>query len=313
MNKMKIYINTIFLFLGTYAFGQEIVYDIHNTTLEDCIKFEEPIGSELIPTTSNHISFSGEAQPINFKRLEEIIPDLIVFYKFKESDSTLTSILYEWDVSNFDKRDNNKQSAEIQEGVKEKYYELKSKLLKEFQKVEIDSNYSNIARFDPENIFEQSCNWEPNDSTSIELYSTVSNFYKKEGASTINPVHRIRLYIKNKERKKEPPILDDKRKSDLDSLTFRFFDSIKKSEFEISKELLSEAIRSQATKEVLKQIYNSIEDVSNFELSATGIQYGMDGKSYTILNYSRIEKDENTNVNNFKVVFNDKNEIVSLK
>jgi len=310
---MKIYINTIFLFLGTYAFGQEIVYDIHNTTLEDCIKFEESIGSELIPTTSNHISFSGEAQPINFKRLEEIIPDLIVFYKFKESDSTLTSILYEWDVSNFDKRDNNKQSAEIQEGVKEKYYELKSKLLKEFQKVEIDSNYSNIARFDPENIFEQSCNWEPNDSTSIELYSTVSNFYKKEGASTINPVHRIRLYIKNKERKKEPPILDDKRKSDLDSLTFRFFDSIKKSEFEISKELLSEAIRSQATKEVLKQIYNSIEDVSNFELSATGIQYGMDGKSYTILNYSRIEKDENTNVNNFKVVFNDKNEIVSLK
>ena len=313
MNKMKIYINTIFLFLGTYAFGQEIVYDIHNTTLEDCIKFEESIGSELIPTTSNHISFSGEAQPIKFKRLEEIIPDLIVFYKFKESDSTLTSILYEWDVSNFDKRDNNKQSAEIQEGVKEKYYELKSKLLKEFQKVEIDSNYSNIARFDPENIFEQSCNWEPNDSTSIELYSTVSNFYKKEGASTINPVHRIRLYIKNKERKKEPPILDDKRKSDLDSLTFRFFDSIKKSEFEISKELLSEALRSQATKEVLKQIYNSIEDVSNFELSATGIQYGMDGKSYTILNYSRIEKDENTNVNNFKVVFNDKNEIVSLK
>jgi len=310
---MKIYINTIFLFLGTYAFGQEIVYDIHNTTLEDCIKFEESIGSELIPTTSNHISFSGEAQPIKFKRLEEIIPDLIVFYKFKESDSTLTSILYEWDVSNFDKRDNNKQSAEIQEGVKEKYYELKSKLLKEFQKVEIDSNYSNIARFDPENIFEQSCNWEPNDSTSIELYSTVSNFYKKEGASTINPVHRIRLYIKNKERKKEPPILDDKRKSDLDSLTFRFFDSIKKSEFEISKELLSEALRSQATKEVLKQIYNSIEDVSNFELSATGIQYGMDGKSYTILNYSRIEKDENTNVNNFKVVFNDKNEIVSLK
>ena len=310
---MKIYIITIFLFLGIYAFGQEIVYDIHNTTLEDCIKFEETIGSELIPTTSNHISFSGEAQPIKFKRLKEIIPDLIVFYKFKESDSTLISILYEWDVSNFDKRDNNKQSAEIQEGVKEKYYELKSKLLKEFQKVEIDSNYSNIARLDPENIFEQSCNWEPNDSTSIELYSTVSNFYKKEGASTINPVHRIRLYIKNKERKKEPPILDDKRKSDLDSLTFRFFDSIKKSEFEISKELLSDAIRSQATEEVLKQIYNSIEDVSNFELSATGIQYGMDGKSYTILNYSRIEKDENTNVNNFKVVFNDKNEIVSLK
>jgi len=65
------------LFIGITVFGQEFGFDIHNTSLDEYIKMEEKLGSERIPTTSNHISFSGDAQPIKFKRKEKKISDLI--------------------------------------------------------------------------------------------------------------------------------------------------------------------------------------------------------------------------------------------
>ena len=71
---------------------------------------EERLGGERISTTSNHISFRGEAQPIKFLRKEKEIPDLTVYYFFKKADSTMSYILYEWDISNFEKQENNQKS-----------------------------------------------------------------------------------------------------------------------------------------------------------------------------------------------------------
>ena len=98
---MKKTLIAIILFSNSLI-GQEFVFDIHNVSLNECLKLEESLGSERLENTSNHVSFSGDAQPIKYLRKEMIIPDLTVFYYFKEADSTMSSILYEWDISNFE-------------------------------------------------------------------------------------------------------------------------------------------------------------------------------------------------------------------
>lgn len=79
------------------------------------------LGSEKNPTTSNHVSFSGEAQPIKCLRKEKVIPDLSAFYFFKKADSTMSYILYEWDVSNFEKQDNNQKPEQFQKNIDSKF------------------------------------------------------------------------------------------------------------------------------------------------------------------------------------------------
>jgi len=186
------------LFISVSAFGQKFNFDIHNTSLSEYIRLEENLRSERIPTTSNHISFTGDAQPIQFLRKEKIIPDLIAYYFFKAKDSTMSYILYEWDVYNFEKQDNNQKSKEFEQALIKKYKSLKNEITLQFGQPKTKNNYSNIASKNPKNLFEENSIWNPNDSTKIELYTTVSNFYEKKGVVTINPVHRIRLYIASK-------------------------------------------------------------------------------------------------------------------
>lgn len=192
----------VFLLISTSVLGQEYNFDIHNTSLDEYLIMEEKLGSKRLPTTSNHISFTGDAQPIKFLRKEKIIPDLTVFYFFQKADSTMSYILYEWDVANFEKRDNNQKSEKFQKALITKYEQLKKDITEEFGQPKVKSNYSNLGRYDQKNFFEEKSTWNPNDSTKIELYSITSNHYEKKGIITINPAHRIRLYIRNQEKKK---------------------------------------------------------------------------------------------------------------
>lgn len=293
--------------------GQEFIFDIHSITLDQCLRIEKELGGERIETSDNHVSFSGNAQPIKYIRKENIIPDLTVFYYFKKIDSTMSSILYEWDVYNFEKQDNNQKSEEFQQAIIAKYKELKDAISQIHGKPEVKRNYSNISRIDSINTFVESSQWYPNDTTEIKMYTTVSNYYEKRKSSTINPEHRIRLYVKKRTPKNEPPKLDSKRRMILEKISSSFFASLKNSNFQKSKEMLAENIKVQASDEVLAHIFNSIGNFSYFELTASGIQLGFDGNQYTILNYSRIEKKADATLQNFKVVFNNKNEIVSVK
>lgn len=188
------------LFISNSAFGQEFNFNIHNTSLDEYLKMEEKLGSERIPTTSNHVSFSGEAQPIEFLRKEKIIPDLTAFYFFKKADSTMSYALYEWDTYNFEKQDNNQKSEEFQKALIDKYKVLKREISIKFGQPKTESNYSNLAAYDQNSFFEESSTWHPNDSLEIEMYVVVSNYYEKKGTVTINPVHRIRLYIRNQSK-----------------------------------------------------------------------------------------------------------------
>ena len=207
--------NLIFgiLFISISAYGQEFNFDIHNTSLSKYIQMEENMESERISATSNYISFTDDAQPIEFLRKEKVIPDLKVYYFFKKVDSTMSYILYEWDVYNFEKQDNNQKSKKFQEALIEKYKKLKNKIAENFGQPKTKNNYSNIGLLGFDDIFEENSIWKPNDNIEIELYITVSNYYEKKGIITINPVHRIRLYVRDKSEKAETitPILEEKK------------------------------------------------------------------------------------------------------
>lgn len=191
------YIFVLFFLSISFSFGQNINYEINKTILKEYLLLEEKTGSELFYSNSRYYSSNGDAQPIEYLRKETLIPNLKVYYFFKEKDSVMSYVLYEWDVNNFEDGDNNKKSESFQKALIQKYQDLKKDISNKFGEPVVKKNYSNISRLDPENVFEENSKWNSNENIEIELYSTVSNFYKKEGFMTINPVHRIRLYIRN--------------------------------------------------------------------------------------------------------------------
>lgn len=303
------------LYISTSVFGQEYNYDIHSTSLTEYLKMEERLGSERISTTSNHISFSGEAQPIKFLRKEKVIPDLTVYYFFKKVDSTMSYVLYEWDVSNFEKKDNNQKSEKFQKALIAKYKGLKKDISIEFGQPEVKKNYSNISQLDSINTFVESSTWKPNDSTEIEMYATVSNYYEKNGAVTINPVHRIRLYIRNqsKEKEKEVPKLDDKRLAELEIVKTEFFKALKAKDLPKSKSFLSELICEKVTDEQINMLIDNINFDKKTKLVYSGIQMGLDGSMFTLLQYKY--SDDNSNPPNeiIKLTFDEKNKVVGIQ
>lgn len=303
------------LFVSTSAFSQEFNFDIHKTTLTEYLKIEEQLGSERIPTNSNYVSFGGEAQPIKYLRKEKIIPDLTAYYFFKEKDSTMSYILYEWDVSNFEKQDNNQKSNNFQKALIAKYKKLKEGISIDFGQPEVKKNYSNISRLDSINTFVESSMWKPNDSTEIELYATVSNYYEKNGSVTINPVYRIRFYIKNLSKKNEIelPKLDDKRLTELELIKNDFFKSLKNRDLQESKSFLSELILGMVTDEQINLLIDNINFEKETELIYSGMQMGLDSSTFTLLQYKYSDDNSNSPKELISLTFDDKNKVVGIQ
>ncbi|MEP0005435.1 MAG: hypothetical protein ABJ387_07340 [Balneola sp.] len=303
----------VFSFLSTSVFGQEFNFDIHNTSLDEYLKMEERLGAEKIPTTSNHVSFSGEAQPIKFLRKEKIIPDLTAFYFFKKADSTMSYVLYEWDVSNFEKQDNNQKSETFQEALIQKYKDLKKEISSDFGQPTTDSNYSNLADYDQESFFEESSTWIPNDSTEIEMYATVSNYYQKKGLVTINPVHRIRLYIKNKTKGKENPKLDKKKLGELEKIKNDFFNALEAKDLLKSKAFLSDLILEKVTDEQINMLIDNINFEKQTELIYSGIQVGLNGNIFTLLQYKYSDDNSSPPSEMIKLIFDDEDKVAGIQ
>tara|TARA_R110002020_G_scaffold194458_1_gene395322 strand:+ start:397 stop:1356 length:960 start_codon:yes stop_codon:yes gene_type:complete len=301
------------LFISTSVFGQEFNFDIHNTSLAEYLKMEESLGSEKIPTTSNHVSFGGNAQPIKYLRKEKVIPDLTSFYFFKKADSTISYVLYEWDVSNFEKQDNNQKSEKFQKALIAKYRGLKTEISNEFGQPEVKKNYSNISRLDSINTFVESLTWKPNDSTEIEMYATVSNYYEKKGAMTINPVHRIRLYLRNQSKEKEIPKLDEKKLAELERIKTDFFNALKAKDLPKSKEFLSDLILEKVTDEQINTLIENINFDKQTELIYSGVQMGYDGSMFTLLQYKYSDDNSSPPSEMIKLIFDDKDKVVGIQ
>jgi phage regulator Rha-like protein len=187
-----------FLLFGIVVYGQEFEFDIQNTSLSEYLEMEQNLGSERITTIRNHVSSNGNAQPIKFKREQKIISDLVAYYYFKEKDSVMSHILYEWDESLLTLKPNSKEkkSKEYQIALIEKFNELEKKLTELYGEPKSRGDLSDLKQAELKGGLKKNDKWYPNDNTEIEMYIVVSNYYKKSGMITIAPTHRIRLYIR---------------------------------------------------------------------------------------------------------------------
>ena len=304
-----------FLFISFSAVGQEFNFDIHKMSLPEYVEMEEKLGSQRIPTSSNHVSFSGNAQPIKFLREEKNIPDLTAYYFFKKADSTMSYILYEWDVYNFEKQSNNQKSLEFQKALINKYKSLEDLITSKYGEANtIEGDLSNLQHISDRDGLKKKNIWIPNDSTGIEMYTAISNFHEKTGMVTRNPTHRIRLYIRN--TKKEEPVKPKLNLGRLDSLqgvTMSFLGALKRNEIQQSKKYLSPLIIDQVTDEQLTMLSKSMDLDKELELFQSGVQVGLDGRVFTILQYKYKADPLNPSKEMVKLVFDEENKVLGIQ
>ena len=305
-----------FLLIGITLFGQEYGFDIHNTSLEEYIQIEERLGSEKIPTTSNHVSFSGNAQPIKFQRKEKIIPDLITYLHFKKKDSTISKVLYEWDVRHFKKTKelNVKQSKKVQKALIRKFNELEKKIIKLYGEPVSEGDLSDIKQTNQKGGLNKKDIWKPNDSTEIEMYTAISNYYEKKGAVIIAPTHRIRLYIRNINKGNViTPKLDEKQLDTLKTLSSEFIQALRQKDLVKSKEYLSELILKKITDEQLNILIENLDFDREMELIYSGIKTGLNGSVFTMLQFKYKDDISSPPKEQIKVIFDDKNKVVGIQ
>ncbi len=195
MKKITLLILLIFQFNQT--FSQEIITEIQGKKIDYFVNIEKKLKSELFDTNQNYMSMDNSAQPFIYKRKEKNNPDLLVHYSFSKKDSIINEVLYEWDIYNFEKNDNNVKSEKFNKALIEKYKILLKTLTDKYGKSKNEGNLDNFKNIETDIGLKRNDNWKPNDSLEIEMYTAISNYYKKEGFVTTNPTHRIRLYIKN--------------------------------------------------------------------------------------------------------------------
>lgn len=305
-----------FLLIGFTVLGQEYGFDIHNTSLNDYIQMEERLGSKKIPTTSNHVSFSGNAQPIKFQRKEKVIPDLISYYYFKEKDSTMSSILYEWDVRHFKnpKVIDDKKSKKFQKALIRKFNDLERNITELYGEPKSKGDLSELKQVNLKGGLKKNDKWFPNDSTEIEMYIVVSNFYEKREMSTTTPTHRIRFYVKNtKKEEKITPKLDKKRLDSLIVLSNEFIQILGEKDISKSKEYLSDLIKNKVTDEQLYILIENLDFDRETELIYSGTQVGLDGSVFTVLQYKYKDDVSNPPTKMIKIIFDNKNKIVGIQ
>ncbi|WP_299763750.1 hypothetical protein [uncultured Dokdonia sp.] len=305
------------LLIGITVYGQEFNFDIHNTTLNEYLKMERSLGSEQIPNIRNHVS-ADNAQPIKFKRKQKVISDLVGYYYFKKKDSTMSHILYEWDESllTLKANTNDKKSKKYQKALIRKFNELEKIIMDIYGKPVSEGDLSDlsVANDDIKGGLKKNVKWFPNDSTEIEMYANVSNYYEKRGMVTTSPTHRIRLYIRNtKKEERVTPELTEERIDSLNLISKKFIASLKVENLEKSKSHLSKMIIEQVTDEQLKVLISGIDFDREIELIYSGIQMGMNGKTFAMLQYKYEDDQSGPPKEMIKVIFDDKNMIVGIQ
>jgi hypothetical protein len=306
-----------FLLIAITVFGQEFNFDIHNTTLNEYLEMEQNLGSEQIPNIRNHVS-RVNAQPIKFKREQKIISDLVGYYYFKKKDSTMSHILYEWDESllTLKSNTNDKKSKKHQKALIHKFNELEKIIADIYGEPVTEGDLSDlrIANDDIKGGLKKNVKWFPNDSTEIEMYANVSNYYEKRGMATTAPTHRIRLYIRNtKKEDKVEPKLSKKRLDTLKIISSDFIQTLSNKDFTKSKSYLSNLIIENVTDEQLNILIENWNFEKETELIYSGIQVGLDGKIFTMLNFKYKDDNSEPAKELLKIVFDDKDKVVGIQ
>jgi len=309
---MKSILTIVFSVISAFAYSQTVELQIHKKKISDFINIEQNLQSEKLENNTNYILPRGIAQPILFKRKQLNLPDLIVSYFYFEKDSSISSILYEWDDKTVNGQNPNKTSTEINNLINH-YTNLFDQVSKTFGKSKSTGNLKDLSKIETGD-FEKTDLWNSNDSTEAELYMILSSKYEKRGNTTTYPAYRIRLEIKNQAGSNEPFGKPDENKIKQLDITFRsFLTDIQNKNYDKAKLNLSDLIVKNVTNKELETLRQNIKFNEDLILFMTGMQIGLDGTSYLKLQYS-YKSDKSTPPKELiNVTFDDKNKIAGLQ
>jgi hypothetical protein len=317
-NMIKYFTSIALFFLQFQVFSQSIALDIHRKSLSDFIKMEKDLGSHPIANTSIYMSENDIAQPIRFRRKENDMPDLIVYYFFYKSDSAVNHILYEWDESNFtgDIEIKTKKSPNEITPFINKYKQILSQITLAFGESKSEGNMNtSMIEFDQFEINKQD-KWKTNDSTDIDLYMSLSNKYEKKGAMEIIPTYRIRLDVANirtTSENNESSKLTEQTIAILDSVFKSFLADLKNNDFANTKLKLSSTLEGKVTAAQLTALKNSLKTDYRLIVYLSGILTSLDGSKNTMLQYQYENDGNSPPVDLIKVVFDNDNRILVIQ
>ncbi|AYN02356.1 hypothetical protein [Chryseobacterium sp. 3008163] len=270
------------------------------------------MGSKLFKSNEDYVSIRPVLQPVIFERKEKDIPNLLVFYTQYKEDSTLSEILYEWDVSNFEKGDNVKKSLAFNKAMVKKYQDIITEISKKYGKSVQNGNLENLKNLILEEGVNREDEWSINDSLKINSYITLSEYYNKNGMVTIAPTHRIRVYVNNKRSEKVKDLSKENIELYNDFFS-KFINTLKQSDFDTVKNMLSDKIKDTATNDDLKKLLENNHFERKREIFMTGYQLLGDGEHYPMLQYKYSDDNSDPPKEIIVVLFDNEGKILGVK
>ncbi|MCJ7935809.1 MAG: hypothetical protein MUW56_19820 [Chryseobacterium sp.] len=284
---MKIKIVSL-LFLSPFFFSQNLIQvDIEGKKITDFIKVENKLGSKVYTPDSEYVSVKPVLQPFIFERKEKEIPNLLVSYTPYKKDSVIAEILYEWDVSHFEKNDHIKKPLSFNKAMIKKYQEIVNEVSKKYGKSIQEGSLEDLKLLNFENGLRRSDHWKISDHINVHSYVTLSEYYKNNGMVTIPTVHRIRMYVSNEKEEKGigDEVLSKEKIKFFDEEFFKLASQLRARKFDESRNFLSEKIKNSATDEALDKLVENIHFNKKIEVFMTGYQRIGDGDYYPMIQY----------------------------
>ena len=297
------------LLMSISCYSQKLHLNLYEVSLDSLLKYEKSIGSELVESTSNYLSGKGIAQPIIFHRENPKLPNLKVQYTFYEIDSSMHKILYEWDISTFQKIDNNPQDSLFLALMLNQFNQINTLIDTTLKSEDTELSKLNMDDINSAVGFKQTNEWQPNDSLKIKNHITLKNSFKKTKFSTSPTVHRIRTYV-NKVKPSPLKKLDKEEVAKLEVISTEFIKTIANDKSK-SKQYLSEQIVDKITEEQIIQLEKVFEDAKPFTTISSGTEFGANYQ-YPFILVAGDSKSMNRKVT-IKIIFDEKSKIIGIK
>ncbi len=300
----KLLFLSIFLCYNTLLFAQ-INLNIKEKKIDFFRTVELENKGELIKNEAKYINEEDIGQPIIYKREQNNLPDLLVYYFPLKKDSSINYILYEW-------HDNQALVRSLTE-LKPyflKYDDLLKQITTKYGKSQVEGSLEDTSLIEKSDLTRKD-RWE-NDTTNIEMYITLSNKHLVQGNMSINPTHTIRLYVRNPAKRKVTPTLSKEKINQLDAQIRLFLADIRAGKFDDSRKYIAPQVVGQVKNEQLNGLKEALKD-DEWDLDSTGTMLTSTGKSYSNFRYSRHGDANKPPLEILSILFDEDDKIIAVQ
>jgi hypothetical protein len=299
---IKVPVIFLLMISGFSSYSQTWLLETRGKTASYFINIENKLGSIAFKYKYNYIGKSGLAQPIQFRRKENGIPDLLVTYFFYLSDSAIDNIEYDWNESSF--RDtieskDRKSATEIMPYLR-KYQEIYSNIRARYGDGKIEGNLDTSGIETDQFRLVNEAKWQLHDSVKLKLVIYISNKYSvsRNGYSSTYtvPQYHIKLTVENPSPMDKSPAesrLSDEKIHALDSVYQLFLSDLKRDDIDSARTRLSPLILNSVSNAQLIELKKLLRLDESLVVFMSGIQFFMDGTKGIMLQY-RYESDKET-------------------